>query len=214
MNSQKLFSAVLFSFLASSASAAVVNLNATADLSLASVSATEVQAGEYFGFGSALPLSHPFSVATGDTFIYNLDFFGNQQLTVENLSLAWPLVITANYTQDTFIDMTGTLDLLGADNSVVATASKSNVDGMIHIAQVFYGSDFGNPASVTFSGFRYTGVVTSQDISPRTYDSPSLWFQGTSVSVTAVPEPESYAMLLAGLGLVGAVCKRRKAKQA
>lgn len=31
-----------------------------------------------------------------------------------------------------------------------------------------------------------------------------------SASVTAVPEPETYAMLLAGLGLMGAVARRRK----
>jgi type VI secretion system secreted protein VgrG len=31
--------------------------------------------------------------------------------------------------------------------------------------------------------------------------------------VSTVPEPESYAMLLAGLGLIGAVVKRRNAKQ-
>jgi hypothetical protein len=34
-----------------------------------------------------------------------------------------------------------------------------------------------------------------------------------NATVTAVPEPESYAMLLAGLGLMGAIA-RRKAKQA
>ena len=31
--------------------------------------------------------------------------------------------------------------------------------------------------------------------------------------VTSVPEPETYAMMLAGLGLMGAVARRRKAKQ-
>jgi hypothetical protein len=36
----------------------------------------------------------------------------------------------------------------------------------------------------------------------------------TSHLVTAVPEPETYAMLLAGLGLIGVTSRRRKAKQA
>ena len=35
-------------------------------------------------------------------------------------------------------------------------------------------------------------------------------FDGTYTDVAAVPEPESYAMLLAGLGLVGSVVRRRK----
>ena len=35
-----------------------------------------------------------------------------------------------------------------------------------------------------------------------------------SISVTAVPEPETYAMLLAGLGLMGAIARRRKDKAA
>lgn len=40
-----------------------------------------------------------------------------------------------------------------------------------------------------------------------------LWDEGWGVgsySVTAVPEPETYAMLLAGLGLVGAAVRRRR----
>lgn len=35
-----------------------------------------------------------------------------------------------------------------------------------------------------------------------------------TAAVTAVPEPETYAMLLAGLGLMGAVARRRKANAA
>jgi len=39
-------------------------------------------------------------------------------------------------------------------------------------------------------------------------------FYSGSISVTAVPEPESYAMLLAGLGVMGAIAVRRnKAKK-
>jgi len=34
----------------------------------------------------------------------------------------------------------------------------------------------------------------------------------SAVSVTAVPEPETYAMFLAGLGLIGAVARRRQAR--
>ena len=37
---------------------------------------------------------------------------------------------------------------------------------------------------------------------------------GSPGSIEAVPEPESYAMLLVGLGVMGALAKRRKAKQA
>jgi len=33
-----------------------------------------------------------------------------------------------------------------------------------------------------------------------------------SVTVTAVPEPETYAMMLAGLGLIGGIAHRRKQK--
>ena len=53
----------------------------------------------------------------------------------------------------------------------------------------------------------------------------SLMFRGTgksdgyggsldNISVTAVPEPESYAMMLAGLALMGTIARRRKSKQA
>jgi hypothetical protein len=40
------------------------------------------------------------------------------------------------------------------------------------------------------------------------------WFASATPAVTAVPEPETYALMLAGLGLIGGIARRRKAKQA
>lgn len=39
---------------------------------------------------------------------------------------------------------------------------------------------------------------------------PDAYYNGT-IQVAAVPEPESYAMFLAGLGLIGGIARRRKA---
>ncbi len=60
------------------------------------------------------------------------------------------------------------------------------------------------------SGIRYdtNGVKTSRTTST---DLSHAGFFGT---VSAVPEPETYAMLLAGLGLMGVIARRRKASRA
>lgn len=43
-----------------------------------------------------------------------------------------------------------------------------------------------------------------------------VWFNSNDaiITISAVPEPETYAMLLVGLGVMGAVTRRRKVKQA
>ena len=142
--------------IAGSASAATVTMTATADLSLANITSTSIEAGDYFSQADALPLTTPVDVAVGDTFVVDIDFLGDQTLTITDLSVAWPLVITTNYGQPSSIDMTGTLELLALNGSVVASASKSDSNSAIHIAQFFSGADFGNPA---LSG--YTGSAVS-----------------------------------------------------
>jgi hypothetical protein len=208
-----LAAAACLALCAGSASAAIVTMNATANLALGYVASDQIRAGKYFGEADALPVVSPVTVATGDTFVLNLDFLGNQQLTVTGMSTAWPLVLTKDYAQGSSITMTGTLELLGSNGSVVASATKTDTNGAIHIAQVFSGVEFGNPASVTFSGLRYTGVVNAQGVNPRTYDAPSLWFAGRSVQIgeaaAEVPEPASLALMLLGLGAAGAVRRRR-----
>jgi hypothetical protein len=47
--------------------------------------------------------------------------------------------------------------------------------------------------------------------SPSTATSLENAFEVTDFAVTAVPEPETYALMLAGLGGVGFMARRRKA---
>jgi hypothetical protein len=62
----------------------------------------------------------------------------------------------------------------------------------------------------------YTGLVNLSGATTLTFSAvgASNSYGGSldNVSVTAVPEPETYALMLAGLGFVGFVARRRKSK--
>lgn len=68
-----------------------------------------------------------------------------------------------------------------------------------------------NDASGFGVGFGYLSTIPGNG-----WQLPFNGFQSLQYSAitAAVPEPESYALLLAGMGLIGAAVKRRKAKQA
>lgn len=65
---------------------------------------------------------------------------------------------------------------------------------------------------------QYTGLVLLNGPTSlmfyATGKSDSLGGSLDNVTVTAVPEPESYAMMLAGLALMGTIARRRKTKSA
>ncbi|NVD72413.1 PEPxxWA-CTERM sorting domain-containing protein [Duganella sp. BJB1802] len=66
-----------------------------------------------------------------------------------------------------------------------------------------------NWTHVTLDGLTATGAATELKFGARN-DPSFVRLDNVSVTVTAVPEPETYAMLLAGLGLVGVVARRRQ----
>jgi hypothetical protein len=87
------------------------------------------------------------------------------------------------------------------------------------------GTDIGrNGGTTTVSGLTFN-LLSGNNTFKFAYSAPGLsngngqsigdegWGIKSAV-VTAVPEPETYALMLAGLGLMGTIVRRRKAKQA
>ncbi|MGZ3268561.1 MAG: nidogen-like domain-containing protein [Croceibacterium sp.] len=78
----------------------------------------------------------------------------------------------------------------------------------------------GTPAAVGFGDGNQNGFVLQgsiQDGISRIVNNESLWFtlnsQGDPTPVPSVPEPETYALMLAGLGVLGAMARRRSARR-
>ncbi|MBK9444342.1 MAG: PEP-CTERM sorting domain-containing protein [Comamonadaceae bacterium] len=57
----------------------------------------------------------------------------------------------------------------------------------------------------------YPGHPNSSNYPPEAY---VFSVRGSAASVSSVPEPETYTMVLAGLGLIGAIARRRRASRA
>jgi hypothetical protein len=104
-----------------------------------------------------------------------------------------------------------TLTFFDANNTLVGTANSVNLgkkSGATSFKATFSDS---NVAWNLDAGKTYKFVVSgTSKVAGSSLALNGLYFS----NISAVPEPESYAMLLAGLGLMGAIAKRSKAKQA
>ena len=100
-------------------------------------------------------------------------------------------------------------------NPLAVTAAFSLGGGWDSFTASYGGSNYNIGSGTTFSLAPTVGL-TSYSI--HVTGQRSLWsngglgieFNGSTVAVTSVPEPETYAMLLAGLGVIGAIARRRK----
>ena len=67
------------------------------------------------------------------------------------------------------------------------------------------------PTQASFVGFLSTGAFS--DLAVSTAGQIGIWPTINNLSVSAVPEPATYGMLLGGLGLLGFMARRRRARQ-
>jgi hypothetical protein len=100
------------------------------------------------------------------------------------------------------VDLTVMYPGLTGDGAVAVTFTGTKLDNST-VMQSFNVND-GAPQTFTFTGFTNLASVTWTD--------NATYHQFDNINVAAVPEPETYAMFLAGLGLMGFMARRRGAK--
>jgi len=218
-----------FAFLAATAAAVTiagvaqantVTLNETLDIS-------QPQNGGAFGgwrgFGPFSP-TYSFDLAAGDGVDMTVDFVGEQSLTLVNVSTLWLFnFVTDGDSAD--VNVTGSLQLLDTHGAVILQSNiLTDTEGEAHFGQFFGPGDFASlPNSITFGGLRYQGTLNGYEanqpdqtpgVVSRTYGDPDFAFTADSAVVNGVggvPEPASWALMIAGFGLAGASLRRRRA---
>ena len=120
-------------------------------------------------------------------YIYNVDLFevasplSSETLVSESRTVFGSRTVTLNDTLESGFDFT-----FGKTYGLTATLTLEARDGGV--------ADFADTAKLNFAVASGVGLVSAS---------------GYGYNVAAVPEPQTYAMLLAGLGMIGAIARRR-----
>lgn len=181
-----------------------------------------------FAAGSATTIIGLNNVNVGDTF-YNISFGDTWGSSPSFLTVADAK--TANDALLALFKPKGTADnpLTTLDGFPKNTAGCGYIQYCTMVTT--YGSSYGTGSTVDavllqnqfnsntdgfvgLNGRLLTGTTTGFALSKTAIDANFYTVATWTPVVSAVPEPESYAMLLAGLGLMGTIARRRKAKLA
>lgn len=72
------------------------------------------------------------------------------------------------------------------------------------------GTTLDNPNSISFNHFFATAIPQGTNVRLRFQGGGALGMNIDNISITAVPEPGTYALMAAGLGIVGFMARRRR----
>lgn len=151
----------------------------------ASYSFGSLAIGETFTQGSLLA-----STGTTDTFSFTLESAGS--LLTEGATIAFSFFNT------TFDGVFSGVSLYGSGNTLVTTGTLTNS-----------GKGFSLSAANLAAGTTYTLSVTGVATGSGGFANYAV-----AGAVSPVPEPESYAMMLAGLAVMGAIARKRSQNKA
>jgi hypothetical protein len=177
------------------------------------------------GFGDNVSVSDIYNfpasvqISSGDTVDMLISFASGQAVQMSDLGQGNSSSIYGWMTQDTNIDPPNTSNFTIANAYVDLMDAGGNV-----IRSVYVGTETGGAAHIGpgASGFLNVGEsllfysyhtyfeVVSLENDPSHYSGPWLSIEADRLQITAVPEASTYALMLAGLGLVGGVTRRRK----
>lgn len=101
--------------------------------------------------------------------------------------------------------LTFQLNVLSTGETLYSDKSLNN-DGINHV----YSTAFSGDAVHGIPTGTYVGFEDLHGGGDLDYDDETFVFTNVATAITAVPEPETYAMLLVGLGLIGFIAGRRK----
>ena len=149
---------------------------------------------------------NPVSLDVGDSLDLTINFT-NGPMVVGNGSALW-IGLFADSASAT-LNTTATMFVLGGSANMVASANSTQNNSFAHVGNYFPNSAIQTAAgNMSFAGLRQTLTINSSDVAgARRYDRAFFYFEALP---TAVPEPQSWAMLIVGFGLVGAMSRQRR----
>lgn len=206
--------AVGAAFASNMALADTITINQTFDLTSPDTQLADLFKISSDNFASVL-------VRTGDTVVLNYTFAAGQALQLSSTGSAQTFGIglwldeSAPENSSVFSIGNGSFNLIGANGNFpgsVAVTAQSN--GRSNLGPTLTGSFLPSSGTVNFTGLRATFDVTSLQNGQSFYNAGYFSVAADSVAVTTpVPEPETYAMMLAGLGMLGFLARRKNAQK-